>query len=95
MKIRECMPSARIYIQSILPVDNNMSMGFVCNNEKILKSNEIIKRIACKHQCVYVDLHRLYVKDNKMNSELTSDGVHLLSESYDRWAAIIEPYIME
>ena len=95
MNIRASIPSARIYIQSILPVDNNMSMGFVCNNEKILKSNEIIKSIACKHQCTYVDLHHLYVKENKMNTDLTRDGVHLLPESYDRWASVIEPYILE
>lgn len=93
--ICDSVPSAKIYVQSILPVDNDIAQNFVCNNDKIIRSNAIIKEIAVKYKCIYIDLHSLYTKDGKMNPELTRDGVHLFPASYDRWAALIESFVLE
>lgn len=93
--IKQAVPDARIYLQSILPVNPSMRGGKPSFKEKIVKSNEIIRRIAGQKGCVYVDLYRLYAVDGIMPAELTRDGVHLLPESYDRWAEEIRKYIEE
>lgn len=93
--IKQAVPDAKIYLQSILPVNPSMKAGKSFNKEKIAKCNEIVRRIAEQKGCVYVDLYRLYAEDGIMPVELTRDGVHLFPESYDRWAEEIRKYIEE
>lgn len=85
-------PEAKIYLQSILPVNHSMRKG-VASAEKIKKANEKIAEIAARSNCVYVDLWSLYEKDGEMPKELTRDGVHLFPEAYGRWMEEIRKYI--
>ena len=93
--IKQAVPNAKIYLQSILPVNPSMRSGKTFNKEKIAKCNDIVRRIAGQKDCIYVDLYRLYAVDGIMPPELTRDGVHLFPESYDRWAEEIRKYIEE
>ena len=94
--IIRAVPEAKIYLQSILPVNPSMmEKGSLFSKEKIRKCNEIVRKIAEKKGCVYVDLYKLYAVDGIMPTELTRDGVHLFPESYDRWADEIRKYIEE
>ena len=90
--IKSAVPQAEIYLQSILPVNHSMCKGRA-SSEKLIKSNEIIAKIAAHSNCVYVDLWTLYEKDGEMPKELTRDGVHLFPEAYNRWADEIKKYI--
>lgn len=92
--IKESMPNASIYIQSVLPT--NHSMANYAPNKKIQKANIILKDIAKDLDCTYIDLYSLYVNsENELNIELTRDGVHLFPQSYNIWAKAIEKYIYE
>lgn len=93
--IKQAVPTAKIYLQSILPVNPSMKAGKSFNKEKIAKCNEIVKKIAEQKRCVYVDLYRLYAVDGIMPEELTKDGVHLFPKAYDRWANEIRKFIVE
>ena len=93
--IKQAVPDATIYLQSILPVNPSKKGQKSSLSEKIVNCNEIIRRIAGQKDCVYVDLYRLYAVDGIMPAELTRDGVHLFPESYDRWAEEIRKYIEE
>ena len=93
--IKQAVPTAKIYLQSILPVNPSMKAGKSPNKEKIAKCNEIVRKIAEQKRCFYVDLYSLYAVDGIMPEELTRDGVHLYPEAYDRWANEIKKYIEE
>lgn len=90
---KEC-PTATIYLQSILPVNNNVSKNH-CSNDKIVKANEIIKKIAKENSLTYLDIHKLYLKNGEMDKNVTKDGIHLKKEYYNKWAIYLEPYIFE
>ena len=93
--IKQAVPTAKIYLQSILPVNPSMKLGKVFNKEKIAICNEIVRKIAEQKRCVYVDLYSLYAVDGIMPEKLTRDGVHLFPKAYDRWANEIQKYIVE
>lgn len=93
--IKTCCPAAKIYLQSILPVNPTMKYGKFFNKGKILECNNIIKRIAKRKGCVYMNLYKLYAVNDIMPKELTKDGVHLRPYAYDRWADEISIYIYE
>ena len=90
LEIQKNVPSAQLYLQSILPVTPSTTYA---SNEKIRKCNKLIDSLARAHQCQYIDLFSLYEKDGIMNEEYTRDGVHLKAEHYDKWAEAIRPYV--
>ena len=92
--IKNAVPDAVIYLQSILPVNHDMKSG-LASKDKIQKANEIVAKIAQRSNCVYVDLWALYEKEGEMPQELTLDGVHLKPEAYERWMEEIRKYIIE
>lgn len=94
--IKDSLPDAKIYLESILPVNTEMRLGKnIADNKKIIEANKLIGVIARERHCAYVDLHRLYVKNGEMPEALTRDGVHLKPECYDRWAKAIHKYLLE
>lgn len=93
--IKQAVPTAKIYLQSILPVNPSMKAGKGINKEKIARCNELVRKIAEEKGCVYIDLYKLYAVDGIMPKELTRDGVHLYPEAYDRWAEEIRKYVEE
>ena len=93
--IKRAVPSAKIYLQSILPVNPTMELGKSFDKEKIVKCNEIVKEVARQKGCTYIDLYKLYASGGILPAELTRDGIHLLPKSYDRWANEIRKYIEE
>lgn len=93
--IKQAAPTAKIYLQSILPVNPSMKAGIVVKKEKIARCNELVRNIAEEKGCVYIDLYRLYAVDRIMPEELTRDGVHLYPKAYDRWAEEIRRYVEE
>ena len=93
--IKLAVPTAKIYLQSILPVNPSMKAGKSVSKEKIARCNELVQKIAEQKGCVYIDLYRLYAVDGIMPEELTRDGVHLYPKAYDRWAKEIKKYIEE
>ena len=93
--IKLAVPTAKIYLQSILPVNPSMKAGKGFSKEKIARCNELVQKIAEQKGCVYIDLYRLYAVDGIMPEELTRDGVHLYPKAYDRWAKEIKKYIEE
>lgn len=88
-------PSSAIFLQSILPVNPGMELGarYVDCLDKIKYANAIIRNIAFKRKCVYVDLYSSYQKNDSLPRIYTKDGVHLTTGAYQIWAAIIKRYV--
>ncbi|HAC63696.1 MAG TPA: G-D-S-L family lipolytic protein [Cyanothece sp. UBA12306] len=87
------IPKTQVYIQSILPI-NNEQYSINVDNNQILAVNEELKKIASKFNYQYLDLHSKFVEQsNQLNPEYTNDGVHLNLQGYLLWTDIIKLYV--
>lgn len=99
-KIKTTSPNTEIYVQSILPIDSEMNIKYFPQypfpkgtNDTIKNINKELKNIASENNIKYIDLYSLYVNNDKIDSNLTVDGVHLNPEAYDIWANELNSYI--
>lgn len=95
-KIKNESPKTKIYIQSILPVNDvfNMFTGHTKRAGVIIRCNELVKSMALKNNITYIDLYPLFINgDGKLKAEYTNDGLHLLGKGYIAWRDIILPYV--
>lgn len=90
--IKKSNPNAKLYIQSILPVEKNSDF---CDNEKIRSANIILQKISKERDLVFIDLHQDYLENGGLNQEMTYDGVHLKKDSYTMWIDRIKQYVYE
>lgn len=90
--VRNALPSANIYLESLLPVSRTSSF---CPNAKIVAANDFIRHYAAIHNCTYIDVYSLYAVDGVLPDNLTYDGVHLTSDAYQRWYDLLQPYLSD
>ena len=97
-KIREQSPDTRLYIQSVMPIDNDYRRykGLFGKEKTIRDFNIRIKEIADGNGAEYIDLWpTLAGADGKLKKEYTNDGLHLNGAGYRAWTRAIEKYIRE
>lgn len=80
--IREKVPDADLYIESILPVTGYSDY---CDNEKIREANDIVQKIAIKRNIHYIDVYSAYAQDGALPDAMSYDGLHLTEEAYSLW----------
>ena len=90
--LKETLPDAEIYIQSVLPISHEKEKVY-CLNTSIVDFNAKLVKLAEEKGVTFVNLYPLYELNGEMDPELTADGIHLTPEAYDLWAAEIEQYI--
>ena len=88
--IIQISPKTKLYVQSILPVNEAMlsSIYVKITNESINNVNKKIQELAVKYDCIYVDLHLSELKDvdGQLKKEFSTDGLHLQPLAYIIWA---------
>ncbi|MBQ8724904.1 MAG: hypothetical protein IJY74_04445 [Oscillospiraceae bacterium] len=86
-QIHQLQPDAVIYIQSIIKVSAARdAQGDSISNAVIDQRNALIKDIANDDYCFYLDVNEVLVDGNGcLNSDYTSDGVHLGGGSLSLW----------
>ena len=92
--IRDTIPEVDVYIESVLPV-NQQIMNPIIDQDEIIETNNGIKKLADKYNFIYIDLYALYQEDNMLPNRYTNDGIHLTSDAYRIWAEAINTYIYE
>ena len=92
--LKKEVPNAKIYVQSVLPVNHKLRPDYP-SNKKIEDANREISMLAKERECEFINLYGLYVEDGEMREDLTRDGVHLKKEAYNIWAKAIEKYIYD
>ncbi len=97
-KISETSPSTTIYVQSVLPVNEQLLSQYYpeskIKGKNILKLNSYLKDLSHKYQLTYVDLYPLFkANGNQLDESLTFDGLHLNGKAYWIWKSAIEKYI--
>jgi len=96
-RIRTDSPKTKIYVQSILPV--NDSFGLFKNHtnktDDVLWVNKQLKTWCEKEQVQYVDLYDRFKNPDSelLNPNLTNDGLHLTGTGYLLWVETIKPYL--
>lgn len=89
-------PDSKVYVQSVLPTNNDVSRIGKINPEKISDLNDELRKMANKNGMIFIDLHQSF-KDStgKLQIQYSYDGVHLSSAGYTVWKKIISPYVLE
>ena len=93
--IKMAVPSAEIYLQSILPVNPNKNLGKCLKNKtnKIIDCNAVIQRLSKEKNCKYIDLYSIYENNGIMPENFTIDGFHLYPSAYRLWYKELKKYI--
>lgn len=86
-EIRQAYPSARVIVQSLLPV----LFPFIAN-EDIRHMNGRLKQMAADEKVLYFDIHSRFLdeKSRPVTAFLVDDGVHVSEEGYRVWSDEIE-----
>lgn len=97
-KIREQSPRTRLYIQSVMPVNNDFGRyRNLKGREKVIPVlNERLRRIASENGAEYVDLWpALADRSGKLSRSYTNDGLHLNGAGYRAWSKAIEKLVKQ
>lgn len=95
MAIESEVPKAEIYVHSVLPVSKKKEKEVV-NNRDISSLNNLLEEYAKEQGYVYIDLYSLMVSsEGELDSELTTDGLHLNQKGYELWNNLIEDYVVD
>lgn len=100
--IRKNRPYAKVYVESIYPVnqtDNekiNKNTTGKRTNEDIMKLNEKLKKYCEDNDVIYVDIYDALLDDEgNLRLEYTVDGLHLSTEGYSVVSEVLKQYIKE
>ncbi len=98
-RIRQDSPSTRLYLQSILPVNDEFLQfhGHTSRWHEIPALNAALREVADTMQVPFIDIYSALVDPatGKMAPQYTNDGLHLLADGYLKWAELLTPYITD
>ncbi|MGQ4645951.1 GDSL-type esterase/lipase family protein [Lyngbya aestuarii] len=93
-KIQCKSPKTEVFIQSVLPINNQKfqaSQQITLSNEKVINLNKNLEELAQEFSFQYLDLFSFFVdENNELNAKYTSDGIHLNGQAYLLWQEIIK-----
>ncbi len=82
-------PDTKLYLQSILPVNNLVSPTPV-DNDDVRTLNKQIRQFAQAKNLIFIDLYAVMQDlDGNLDAAYTQDGIHLNGAAYVKWAAVI------
>jgi lysophospholipase L1-like esterase len=93
-QIAEDNDHTKIYIQSILPVNEDRLLAYEQLNIKIYRLNEQLHRFSRENGITFVDLYPEFLNHSgQLDSSYTYDGVHLSEQGYVLWAELLQEYM--
>lgn len=90
--IRRESPSTKIYIQSVLPLNEKvLPYDYLKGKEKQVRElGEGVKLLADKYKLTFVDVKSLLADDYVLKEKYTSDGIHLNTDAYIEWVKYLK-----
>ena len=86
-------PNSKIYIQSVLPVNNDIGTPKT-TNEKVNELNNILKEIASHFGIPFIDINtKLQNGDGQLDAKYSEDGLHINGNAYLVWKSVIEEFV--
>ena len=92
-KIKAGSPKTKIFVQSILPVNETVEKfpQQFNNANHILTINDQLSRYAERLRYTYIDLYSKFLDDQgKLKASYTFDGLHLNAAGYQHWVGILK-----
>tara|TARA_Y100000588_G_scaffold22986_2_gene23118 strand:+ start:8536 stop:9267 length:732 start_codon:yes stop_codon:yes gene_type:complete len=90
-RLRRDCPQASLYTQSVLPTQNNV---FGVNYLQIEDLNEQIAALAAERKIKHLHLYSDFtIYGNQPDPVCFSDGLHLSTKGYLRWAKLLAPHL--
>lgn len=90
-------PRTKLYIQSILPVNNAFEKYAKRHGTKAAEIKEVNNSLIeyCKYNnVIYIDISTpLSDSEGRLNAKYTNDGLHLMGEGYLIWRDTIKEYV--
>lgn len=87
--IRDNRPNAKIYLESIYPINRTDNEKIIMStvgkrtNEEIIEVNKQLKNYCIEKNIVYIDMYQeLIDEDGNLKLDYTKDGLHLTNEGY-------------
>ncbi|MBI5632513.1 MAG: GDSL family lipase [Nitrospirae bacterium] len=82
-EIRQAYPSAKVIVQSLLPV-----LFPYISNEDIRHMNASLRQMAADEKVLYLDIHAKFLDEEgrPVAAYLMDDGVHVSGEGYRVWS---------
>ncbi len=96
--IQENRPEAKIYLESIYPVNRNFENSGAQDrhNEDIKEINKKIEEYCMEEDLTYIDLYSVLEDENgDLRAEYTNEGLHLSEEGYDIVTETLKKYLYE
>lgn len=96
--IQENRPEAKIYLESIYPVNRNFENSGAQDrhNEDIKEINKKIEEYCMEEDLTYIDLYSVLEDESgDLRAEYTNEGLHLSEEGYDIVTETLKKYLYE
>lgn len=99
-EIRRLQPNAVIYIQGLIPVNEDQVMASTghdyLTNDHLRVYNDLLRQAAEEKQVVYLDLYSEFTDENGILPEEDSrDGVHLKKPACQRWLEYLKTHTVD
>lgn len=99
-RIRELQPSAVIYIQGLIPLNEGKIAETTgrtyLTNEHLRVYNDLMRKAAEEKQVAFLDLYTEFVDENEeLPADASKDGVHLYKEYCRRWLDYLETHTVD
>ena len=92
-RVQKEVPSAKIYIETLMPTNPNFSTRR--SNDTINHRNEAIISVARETGCTIIDTHSHMTEDGILPLKYTVDGLHLSGEGVVRWMELLADYVKD
>lgn len=96
--IKEETPTTKIYLQSILPINNDFGRykNMIGKEPQVKEINALLEKRFAGTDVVWLNINPLFADENgNLDKNLTNDGLHLLGPGYLIWRDFLLPYINE
>ena len=101
-EILQKLPDVKLYFMAYYPINQEAAKECVREalqirtNEKILKANEEVKKLAQKYHGTYIDVNEA-LKDEKgrLKAEYTIEGMHINEDGYRAIIPALMKYVQE
>lgn len=92
-RINNDSPETKIFIQSILPVNEEIGTP-KANNKDILKLNAKLRELSQLYHLKYIDLFsKISDENDRLEEKYSLDGLHLNGSGYILWKSLIEKFL--
>ena len=93
-KIKTDSPDTILFIESVLPINKELSPIGKIDSQKIIDLNTSLRSLADEIGATFINLYPNFVsKDNEMDTKYASDGVHPNANGYALLKTLLLPYL--